>query len=82
MSRPRRHTIIVEIECLDPQGSHQAESRLLRWLETFGHTSVGHGFEFFKVGRVAGKPMKGRIKKPKKAKPQHDGNLLESMVNS
>lgn len=58
--RSRRHTLVVEIECLDMQGSHSAEGRLLRWIETYGHTSTGHGFSFFKVGRIAGKPMKGR----------------------
>jgi hypothetical protein len=60
MSRLKRHTLVVEIECDDAQGSHDAETRLLRWLETFGHTSFGHGFTFFKVGRIAGKAMKGR----------------------
>jgi hypothetical protein len=59
--RTKRHTLVVEIECFDAQGSHEAEDRLLRWLETFGYTSPNHGFEFFMVGRIARKAMKGRI---------------------
>jgi hypothetical protein len=59
--RTKRHTLVIEIECHDTQGSHEAEDRLLRWLETFGHTSVGHGFEFFMVGRISRKAMKGRL---------------------
>lgn len=62
MGRSRRHLLAVEIECLDVQGSHDAEDRLIRWIETFGHTALGHGFEFFSVGRVAKKPMRGRVK--------------------
>lgn len=64
MSRSRRHILVVEIECLDTQGSHQAEDRLLRWIETFGPTSTNHGFEFFYIGRIAKKPMRGRVKEP------------------
>lgn len=60
--RSQHHTLIVEIKCDDMQGAHDAEDRLIRWLEAFGHTSVSHGFEFFMVGRVARKPMKGRLK--------------------
>ena len=59
--RTKRRILIVEIECDDTQRSHEAEDRLMRWLETFGHTSGGHGFTFFKVGRIGGKAMKGRI---------------------
>lgn len=65
MSRPYRHILVVEIECLDRQGSHEAEDRLLRWLETYGHTAPSHGFEFFTVGRIAAKAMRGRTKKEK-----------------
>jgi len=60
--RSKRHTLAVEIDCHDVQGSHEAEDRLIRWLETFGHSSVGHVFEFFMVGRISRKPMKGPLK--------------------
>ena len=63
MSRRSRHFLVVEIECLDTQGAHQAEDRLLRWLEIYGHTASGHGFEFFSVGRVAAKPVRHRMKR-------------------
>jgi hypothetical protein len=62
MARGRRHTLVVEIDCFDVQGSREAEDRLLSWLETFGHTAPGHGFNFFTIGRVAAKPMKGRMR--------------------
>jgi len=61
-SRGRRHILVVEIDCLDVQGSHAAEERLLRWVEHFGHTAPSFGFEFFSVGRIAGEPMKDRVK--------------------
>jgi hypothetical protein len=62
MARGRRHTLVVEIDCDDVQGPREAEDRLLRWLETFGHTAPGHGFEFFTVGRIAAKAMKDRMR--------------------
>jgi len=43
---------MIEIECLDTQSTTQAKDRLIHWLETFGHTSVSHGFEFNRVGKV------------------------------
>jgi hypothetical protein len=55
VAKIKRHTLVVEIECHDAQGSHQAEDRLLDWLETYGHTSVSHGFDFLTVRRVAKK---------------------------
>jgi len=66
-SRARRHIFTVEIECVEVQGSHAAEDRLLRWIEHFGHTAQSFGFEFFSVGRIASKPMKGRMKKAEKS---------------
>ena len=62
-SRSRRHILAVEIECVEVQGSNAAEDRLLRWIEHLGHTTSSFGFEFFSVGRIASKPMKGRMKK-------------------
>lgn len=66
--RIKRHKLIVEIECDDAQGSRQAQDRLIRWIETFGHTAPSFGFDFFNVGRIAGLHilhMKGRIEGPK-----------------
>jgi hypothetical protein len=42
----RHHELVVEIECDDAQGSREAQDRLRRWIETFGHTAAGHGFTF------------------------------------
>lgn len=50
--KSRKHILIVEVECFDAQGSREAENRLLRWIETYGHTSTGHGFEFSKMSLV------------------------------
>jgi hypothetical protein len=55
-----RHKLVVEIDCLDAQGQRQAQNRLLRWLETFGHTAVGSGFEFKSVGVMTGKRVERR----------------------
>lgn len=56
--------MVVEIQCVDAQGSHDAEKRLIGWLTEYGHTSTNHDFAFFKVGRIAGKAMKGLIQTP------------------
>lgn len=63
-TRARRHKLVVEIECLDVQGSHAAEDRLLRWLETYGHTAPSHGFEFIDVGRISSRLVKTRPNLP------------------
>lgn len=44
-----KHLLVVEIECLDKQSHTEAQDRLVRWLETYGYTSPGHGFEFVAV---------------------------------
>lgn len=68
MSRSKRHTLAIEIETDLTEGAHAAEDRLIRWLETFGHTSSSFGFRFFSLGRIAAKPLRGRIKKA----PSHE----------
>ena len=55
IGRSKRHTLCVEILCLDAQGQRQAQDRLHRWLETYGHTAPSHGFEFKTVGVITGK---------------------------
>lgn len=50
-----RHKLVIEIDCLDAQGQRQAQNRVLRWLEIYGHTSPGHGFDFRTVGVMTGK---------------------------
>ena len=55
MTRKLRHLLCVEVLCLDPQGQRQAQDRLHRWLETFGHTAASFGFEFRSVGVITGK---------------------------
>lgn len=62
MSRSRRHLIIVEVETLETQGSHECEARVIRWLGHFGHTAPSFGFKFFSAGRIAAKPMNGKMK--------------------
>lgn len=52
-----RHTLAVEIFCDLRCGQRQAQDRLHRWLETFGHTAPSLGFEFRTVGRITGKPV-------------------------
>lgn len=60
-ARGHRHLITIEIETLDRQGTRAAQDRVLRWLETFGHTSPGHGFEFVSVGRFCYTPIRSRV---------------------
>jgi hypothetical protein len=57
MATSRRQTLVVEIFVDWPVGSRQAQDRLHRWLETFGHTSSGHGFAFVNVGVLTGKRL-------------------------
>lgn len=52
MTRKLKHGLVVEIDCLDAQGQCQAQDRLVRWLEHYGYTASGHGFEFISVGAV------------------------------
>lgn len=69
MGRSRRHLLIVEIETLDAQGSRESEDRLIRWLGHFGHTAPSFGFKFFSAGRVAAKPMNGKMLDDEDSKP-------------
>jgi hypothetical protein len=41
-----KHILVLEIKCFDLQEQKKAQDRLIRWLETYGHTAAGHGFEF------------------------------------
>ncbi len=56
--RTRRHTLVVELLSDDAIGQRQAQDSLHGWLETFGHTASGHGFEFVSVGVLTGKRLK------------------------
>lgn len=47
--KKKRHVLILEVECLDAQSPKAARDRVLRWIETNGHTSPGHGFTFWKM---------------------------------
>jgi hypothetical protein len=60
--REYRYTLVVEIQSTDA-GHRLAQDRLHRWLEHFGHTSSGHGFEFVSVGVQTAKRLS---KAPKK----------------
>lgn len=64
MTRKVKHQLVVEIECDDYQGQRQAQDRLHAWLETYGHTSAGHGFAFLSVGVLTGKRINGPHSKP------------------
>lgn len=60
---PRHFTVEVDIETDDLQSAKEGGDRLLRWLETYGHTSVSHGFSFISIGETvtkspSGKPVK------------------------
>lgn len=65
--RKRENVLVVKILADLPEGTRQAQDRLHRWLETYGHTSVSHGFRFVEVGVLTGKrldkaPRKGDAK--------------------
>jgi hypothetical protein len=45
----RKHSVVIEIECLDAQSGKQARERLVRWIEFYGHTTSSHGFDFTSV---------------------------------
>lgn len=49
----KHHRIVVEIECLDEQGTKQAVDRVRRWLHTFGRDAQTHGFSFVGEPRTA-----------------------------
>jgi hypothetical protein len=62
MTRKRRHQLVIEVECLDPQGQRQAQDRVHNWFETFGHTACSHGFVFKTVGVMTGKQIASHIR--------------------
>lgn len=41
----------------------QAQNRLHRWIETFGHTAPNNGFTFKSVGVITGKRVETKKKK-------------------
>lgn len=50
---PRRkynHILLIEVSSDVDSGQRQMLARVIRWLETNGHTAAGHGFEFRRVG--------------------------------
>lgn len=47
-----RFEVFVEIETLDAQTQREAQNRVQRWIETYGHTASGHGFEFVQMVRT------------------------------
>lgn len=53
MTKERReantHIIRVQIRVRDQQSPAQAAERVHRWLETYGYTSTGHGFDFLRT---------------------------------
>lgn len=55
--RARRNHLVIEILSDDPEGQRQAQDRLHRWLETFGHTASSFGFQFVSVGVMTGKRL-------------------------
>lgn len=62
MSKSTQHLVCVWIETLDPQSLSQARNRVLRWLETFGHTAVNHGFEFTQMsGDTSNRPIETKV---------------------
>jgi hypothetical protein len=61
----KQFTLTLTIECLDHQTTSQAVDRLKRWLENYGHTSPGHGFDFTEIGTS----QKTKATRKKKTKP-------------
>jgi len=58
MSKSTEHLVCVRISTLDPQSLPKARNRLLRWLETYGHTAPSHGFEFeYVIGATSNRPV-------------------------
>jgi hypothetical protein len=45
----KRHKIVLVIETIDAQSAEQARQRLHDWLETYGHSASGHGFELLET---------------------------------
>lgn len=61
MSYARKHIVKIEIECLDPQSNAQAKTRVQNWLETYGYTSSGHGFDFVTIEQTAEPDTKKKV---------------------
>jgi len=57
MSRLKRHTLAVEIAFDFNLGQRQAQDKLCKWLEAYGYTASGFGFEFKTVGVITGKHL-------------------------
>jgi hypothetical protein len=58
---PKRVTLTITVECLDPQTEYQTCDRLTRWFETYGHTGIGHGLVFLYVGLLPRPPSRRKI---------------------
>lgn len=49
LSGKRRHAVRIVVNLDDAASEASARKRVHDWLETFGHTSVSHGFEFLET---------------------------------
>ena len=50
----RKHSVLINVEFDEPCSRTQSLDTVHGWLETYGHTSSGHGFEF-KFIRMSGR---------------------------
>lgn len=54
------HFLTVEIKTHDPSTRQESFDSVHAWLETYGYTSVGHGFDFVSLIGERGKTVKAK----------------------
>jgi len=70
MAAGRDFMVLIRMRTDDRQDKDAARQRLHNWLETFGHTSVSHGFDFLET--VSFTQRGKRVASKKKARPSHE----------
>lgn len=58
----KNHVVAVQIETDEGMSMTDANRKVQRWLETFGHTACSHGFEFIGVVRISAKIVTEELK--------------------
>lgn len=49
--------LVIEVAVDNRAGQRQAQKCVHHWLEAYGHTAPGHGFEFISIGVLTGKRL-------------------------
>jgi len=80
MANGKNFYMVVHIKTHDRQDKQEAHDRLYRWLETFGYTSIRHGFEFIEVMQVTERGKRVRRKNEAKGTVSRIGHASDAVA--